>query len=241
MTIYTTTLDACEEIAEGTMAFHFRKPHGFTFVPGQAINLTLPHANTTAVDQNVRHAFSIVSAPFESQLVIATRMRDSLFKRALKTMPFGSQVTINGPFGSFGLNSDQTRAAIFIAGGIGITPFVSILRQAANERSLQRLILLYSNRRPEDAAFLAELQKLEEQNPHFRLVATMTDMHASSRLWPNQTGFITADLVASVVGDLPKPIFYVVGPPGMVESMRQTLKQSGVDGDDIRSEEFYGY
>jgi ferredoxin-NADP reductase len=168
-------------------------------------------------------------------------MRDSVYKRALKSLSFSSQVMIDGPIGRFGLHSDRARAAIFIAGGIGITPFVSILRQAANDQLPQRLILIYSNRRPEDAAFLTELQQLEEQNPHFRLVATMTEMHASSRLWPNHTGFITADLVAGVVGDLPRPVYYVVGPPGMVESMRWTLTQGGINGDDILREAFYGY
>ena len=241
MSTYTTTLEAREEIAEGTMAFQFRKPKGFEFVPGQAIDLVLSGPTTAPDDQNGRHAFSIVSAPFEEQLIVATRMRDSVFKRALKSLPMGSPVMIDGPFGSLGLHNDRTRAGVFIAGGIGITPFVSILRQATKDCLSQRLILLYSNRRPEDAAFLVDLQQLEEQNPHFRLVATMTDMHLSSRTWPNQTGLITADLVASVVGDLPKPIFYVVGPPGMVEAMRQTLHRGGIDNDDIRSEEFYGY
>jgi ferredoxin-NADP reductase len=241
MSTHTTTLAAREEIAEGTMAFHFRKPKGFAFVPGQAIDLVLSGPTTAANDPNVRHAFSIVSAPFEEQLTVATRMRDSVFKRALTSLPLGSPVMIDGPFGSLGLHNDRTRAGVFIAGGIGITPFLSILRQATKERLSQRLILLYSNRRPEDAAFLVDLQQLEDQNPHFRLVATMTDMHLSSRIWRNQTGLITADLVASVVGDLPKPIFYVVGPPGMVEAMRQTLHQGGIDGDDIRSEAFYGY
>lgn len=241
MSTYTSTLEAREEIAEGTMAFQFRKPDGFEFSPGQAIDLVLPGKATGANDQNVRHAFSIVSAPFEDQIVVATRMRDSVYKRALKSLAVGSPVMIDGPFGSLGLHNDRTRAGVFIAGGIGITPFVSMLRQANHEQSPHRLILLYSSRRPEDAAFLVDLQQLEEQNDHFRLVATMTDMHLSSRTWPNQTGMITADLVASVVGDLPKPIFYVVGPPGMVEAMRQTLHQGGIDNDDIRSEEFYGY
>jgi ferredoxin-NADP reductase len=241
MSTYTATLESREEIAEGTMAFQFRKPKGFEFIPGQAIDLVLPGNATGENDQNVRHAFSIVSAPFEDQLVVATRMRDSVFKRALRSLAVGSPVTIDGPFGSLGLHNDRTRAGVFIAGGIGITPFVSMLRQANHEKLPHRLILLYSSRRPEDAAFLVDLQQLEEQNDHFRLVATMTDMHLSSRTWPNQTGMITADLVASVVGDLPKPIFYVVGPPGMVEAMRQTLHQGGIDNDDIRSEEFYGY
>jgi ferredoxin-NADP reductase len=241
MNTHTTTLEAREEIAQGTMAFRFHKPTGFEFVPGQAIDLVLSGPTAAADDPNVRHAFSIVSAPFEEQLVIATRMRDSVFKRALQSLPLGSPVMIDGPFGSLGLHNDRARAAVLLAGGIGITPFVSMLRQATHDGLAQRLILLYSNRRPEDAAYLGDLQRLEEQNPHLRLVATMTDMHLSSRPWPNQTGLITAELVASVVGDLPQPIFYVVGPPGMVEALSQTLHQGGVDGDDIRSETFYGY
>lgn len=241
MTTHTTTLDAREEIAEGTMAFHLRKPTGFEFKPGQAIDVVIPLKAAMPDDQGARHAFSIVSAPFQDDLVVATRMRDSVYKRALKAMAVGSQLMIDGPFGSLGLHKDPTRAGILIAGGIGITPFMSMLRQAAQDLRKQRLILLYSNRRPEDAAFLAELQQLEEKNPNFRLVATMTEMHASSRPWVGQTGLVTAELVARVVGDLAAPIFYVVGPPGMVEAMRQTLNRAGIDDDDIRSEEFYGY
>ena len=108
--------------------------------------------------QSARHTFSIVSAPFENELVVATRMRDSAFKRALKALPIGSHAAIEGPFGSLTLHNDRARPAVFIAGGIGITPFMSMLRQATQDRLPQRLLLLYSNRRPEDAAFLAELQ-----------------------------------------------------------------------------------
>ena len=241
MTIYNTTLEAREQIAEGTMSFQFRKPEGFDFIAGQALDLILSEASQATDDQNARHAFSIVSAPSESYLTIATRMRESVFKSELKSLPLRSQVKIDGPFGSLALHKDRARAAIFIAGGIGITPFVSILRQATYELLPQRLILLYSNRRPEDAAFLVDLQQLEEQNANFRLVATMTAMHLSTRSWPNQTGMITANLVNEVVGELPKPIFYVVGPPAMVESMHQILHQCGADEDDIHSESFYGY
>ena len=241
MNTYTTTLTAREEIAEGTMAFHFEKPNGFAFKPGQAIDLTIAQPPATAGDQSTRHTFSIVTAPFENELVVATRMRDSVFKRALKSLSIGAQVMIDGPFGSLGLHQDRTRPALFIAGGIGITPFLSILRQAAKDQLPHRLILLYSNRRPEDAAFLAELQQLEVDNPHFRLVATMTDMRASTRPWAGHTELISGALLNNVVADLAMPIYYVVGPPGMVEAIRQTLKFTGIGDDDIRSEEFYGY
>lgn len=241
MTTYHAALEAREEIAEGTMAFRFSKPKGFDFIPGQSIDLGLLNQAAPSDEKDSRHAFSIVSAPFEGQLIIATRMRDSVFKRALKALSIGSPVTIDGPFGSMGLHTERNRAGVFIAGGIGITPFVSILRQATKDAVAQRLILIYSSRRPEDTAFLRDLQQLEEQNPNFRLVATMTDMHLSSRTWPNQTGLITADVVRQVVGDLPKPIYYIVGPPGMVEAMQKTLKHVGIEEADIRIEEFYGY
>ena len=241
MTTFATILEAREEIAEGTMAFHIRKPSGFDFKPGQAIDVILTSSASALEDQSTRHTFSIVSAPFQDDLMIATRMRDSAYKRALKSMIVGSQVTIDGPSGSLCLHKDPGRAGVLIAGGIGITPFISMLRQAAKDQRQQRLILLYSNRRPEDAAFLSELQQLEGKNPNFRLVATMTEMQASHLPWAGQTGQVTAELVGSAVGDLSAPIFYIAGPPGMVEAMRQTLNGAGIDDDDIRSEEFYGY
>ena len=241
MTTFATTLEAREEIAEGTMAFHFRKPSGFEFKPGQAIDVILTSSASAPGDQSTRHTFSIVSAPFQDDLVIATRMRDSAYKRALKSMTVGAQLAIDGPSGSLGLHKDPARAGVLIAGGIGITPFMSMLRQAAKDQRQQRLVLLYSNRRPEDAAFLSELQQLEGKNPNFRLVATMTEMHASHLPWAGQESLVTAELVRNAVGDLAAPIFYVAGPPGMVEAMRQTLNRAEIDDDDIRSEEFYGY
>jgi ferredoxin-NADP reductase len=206
MTTHEVTLKGREEIAEGTMAFHFVKPTGFSFKPGQAIDVILVEPPTTDA-QSTRHTFSIVSAPFQDELVVATRMRDSAFKRALKSLPVGSPAKLEGPFGSLTLQKDRARPAVFIAGGIGITPFMSILRQAAKGQLPQRLLLLYSNRRPEDAAFLAELQQLEQQNKNFRLVATMTEMSKSSRPWEGEAGLIKEVLVKRVASDLPAPIY----------------------------------
>lgn len=240
MSTFTTQLAVRESIAEGSMAFHFGKPADFGFKPGQAIDLILPNP-PGADEQSARHTFSIVSAPFQDELVVATRMRDSAFKRALGSLPIGAPVQVEGPFGSLTLHNDRTRPAVFIAGGIGITPIMSILRHAAQQRLPQSLLLLYSNRRPEDAAFLPELQQLERQNSNFRLLATMTGMSASSRAWEGGTTKIDETFVQTSVADLSRPIHYLVGPPGMVESMRQTLGRMDIDDDDIRSEEFYGY
>lgn len=229
-----------EEIAEGTRAFHFEKPDDFHFKAGQAIDLVLPALSGNDA-QSDRHAFSIVSAPCENRLTIATRMRDTPFKGALGSLTAGTPVGIDGPFGSLTLHNNRARPAVFIAGGIGITPFVSILRQAAKDRLAQRLVLIYSNRRPEDAAFLAELQALEQQLENFRLLATMTQIGESGQSWPSAVGKIDAEVVKAAVDDLSAPIFYLAGPPKMVESMRNVLNAAGKDDDDIRSEEFYGY
>lgn len=240
MSTYHVRLQAREEIADGTMAFHFQRPAGFTFKAGQAIDLILPAA-TAADVASARHAFSLVSAPMEQELMIATRMRDSTFKRALKSLPIGSQVDIEGPFGSLTLHNDRARPAVFIAGGIGITPFMSVLRQATHDHLPHRLLMLYSNRRPEDAAFLPELQNLERQNENFRLSPTMTEMAKSAAPWQGETSQITEALLRKNVAGLHQPIFYVAGPPGLVAAMREVLNRIGIDDDDIRSEEFYGY
>lgn len=238
MPTYQVKLAGREPLAEGTLAFRFEKPAGFSFKAGQAVVLEL--LDPPAGDGQKRRTFSIVSAPFESTLVIATRMRDSAFKRALKMLPDGAGIKLAGPIGQFTL-ADAARPAVFIAGGIGITPFMSMLRQAAKDRSSQPLVLLYSNRRPEDAAFLGELQELARQNSNFRLVATMTDMSNSSRKWDGETGFVNADLVKRAAGGLAAPAYYVVGPPAMAEAMQETLRGAGVGEGNILTEEFYGY
>ena len=228
------------EIANGTMAFHFEKPAVFTFKPGQAIDVLLT-APPGSAGENTGHTFSIVSAPFEDELVIATRMRDSPFKRALRALPPGAPIGIEGPFGSLLLHKDRSRPGVLIAGGIGITPFISMLRQAAEDQLDQRLLLLYSNRRPEDAAFLAELQQLEQRNSSFRLVATMTEMGKAVLPWRGQTGLIDAALLKSASIELSAPIYYVAGPPALVGAMREVLESAGISDTDIRSEDFYGY
>ena len=238
MSIHEVKLKGRLAVAEGTMAFRLSKPDGFVFEAGQAIRLELIDPPAEA-GQGSR-TLSLVSAPFEQELVLATRMRDSAFKRALKALPDGAGIRIDGPFGDLTLG-DTGRPAVFIAGGIGITPFMSMLRQAAEDRSPQPLFLAYSNRRPEDSAFLDELQQLERQNQRFHLMATMTDMGKSAREWSGERDFVDADMLQRFVGDLAAPTYYIVGPPAMVEAMQWTLDGAGIAKDKIRTEEFYGY
>lgn len=240
MAAFDSELLSREELAEGTMAFRFAKPAGFEFRAGQSMNVSLIDPPETD-DKGNRRTFSIVSAPFENDLVVATRMRDSAFKRVLKTMPVGTRLQLRGPAGMFLLDDGGNRPAAFIAGGIGVTPFVSMLRQAANDRLARKLYLFYSNRRPEFAAFLRELTELQERNPSYRFVGTMTDMERSRAPWQGERGYVDKAMLTRVLGDVLAPIYFVAGPPAMVDTMQLMLAVAGVKSEDIRSDEFFGY
>jgi ferredoxin-NADP reductase len=228
------------EVAEGTMAFHFEKPEQFYFKPGQSADLTLFNPPETDAEGNTR-TFSIASSPFENQLMFATRMRDTAFKRSLKQVPLGTEVKIDPPMGSFTLHKNSAKPAVFLAGGIGITPFFSMVRQADHDRLLHKLHLFCSNRRPEDAPFLDTLQMLEKSSPNFQLVCTMTEMPKSKKEWKGETGLINQEMLSRYLTNLQGPIYYIAGPPAMVAGLRKMLVAANVDEDDIRAEDFAGY
>jgi ferredoxin-NADP reductase len=237
---YTVKLKERKEVAENTTAVFFDKPAGFEFAGGQSADVTLINPPETDAEGNTR-AFSLASAPLEHDLMFATRLRGTAFKRVFKTMPLGPAIKIEGPFGSMTLHKKTARPGVILAGGIGITPFRSMLVQATQTNTGHRLILFYSNRRPEDAAFLAELRELAKQYPNFTLVATMTDLEKSKVSWTGETGYINKEMLAKYVKDLAEPVYCTAGPPALVAGMRKLLGEAGADADDIRSEDFSGH
>jgi ferredoxin-NADP reductase len=229
-----------QEIAKGTFAFHFEKPVNFQFTPGQFIDITLQNPPETDSEGNVR-SFSIASALYEDTIMVATRMRDTAFKRVLRSVPLGTEVKVEGPFGNLRLHNDGSRAAVVLTGGIGITPFRSILLHVAKEKWPQRIFLFYANRRPEDAAFLVELQQLEKQIQNYKLIACMTEMQKSSQSWTGERGTINSAMLEKYLKGVASPVYYITGPPEMVKAMHLMLADSEVDDDNIRIEEFAGY
>jgi ferredoxin-NADP reductase len=133
MSAYQTTLLGRTEVAEGTMAFQFEKPNNFVFRAGQYIDLTISDTQAGPAT-GLTHTFSIASSPFDETLLVTTRMRDTVFKQTLSILPIGSAARIEGPMGSFGLHNNTGKPAVFLAGGIGIAPFLSMLSYAAGER-----------------------------------------------------------------------------------------------------------
>ena len=204
MPIYKVKLISKREIAAGTMAVRFEKPEGFAYKAGQFADCTLINPAETDAEGNTR-AFSLASAPYEGDLMLATRMRDTAFKRILKTMEPG------------------------------------IVLQAVHDNVPHRILVFYSNRRPKDAAFMDELMESHKTNPDYTFVGTMTHMEKSNREWHGETGFISKAMLLKSIGDLTLPIYYIDGPPAMVNTMRKILSEAGVDDDNIRMEEFSGY
>jgi len=240
MTTYRSTLIGRTEVAEGTMAFQFEKPKDFVFKAGQYIDLSLSDFRP-GQSNGLTHTFSIASSPCDEELLVTTRMRNTVFKQALSILPIGTEVRIEGPMGSFSVHKNTARPAVFLAGGIGIAPFLSMLSYATGEKLRHPIFLFYANRYLEDAAFMNALWKLERANPRFRFIPTFTRMDKNYRGWKGETGHISSEMLVTQIGILRGPIYYIAGPPMMVDSARRTLNEVGVDEDDIRTEEFAGY
>jgi ferredoxin-NADP reductase len=240
MSVYQITLLGRTQVARGTMAFQFEKPNDFVFRAGQYIELTIPDSKH-GLENGLTRTFSIASSPFDERLLVTTRMRNTAFKRVLSILPIGSPARIEGPMGSFSLHKNTARPAVFLAGGIGIAPFLSMLSYAAGEGLRHSIVLFYANRDLEDAAFMDSLWKLECENPRFRFVPTLTRVANDDGGWKGKTGHISSEMLVTRVGNLAGPIYYIAGPPPMVAATRQTLCEIGVDEDDVRTEEFAGY
>jgi ferredoxin-NADP reductase len=222
------------------MGFFLEKPANFEFKAGQFARLTLIDPPETDARGNAR-TFTIASAPYEEDLMMASRMRDTAFKRVMRTIPLGTEISFKGPYGALTLHDDATRPAVFLTGGIGITPFRSILLQAAKDRLAHKLFLFYSNRRPEDAAFLKELIALETESQNYRFIGSMTAMSNSKQDWQGQTGYFNREMIAKVIEDLNAPVYYMAGPQVMVAAMQKMLNDAGISDENIRLEEFGGY
>lgn len=226
-----------ETIAEGTMAFHFSKPDGFEFRAGQFADYTLIDPPETDEEGNTR-GFSLVEAPFEPDLVAATRMRDTAFKRVLKDLPIGTELKLDAPYGDFALHKTETTPAVFLTGGIGVTPVRSMIAQATHDKTSHKITLLHASRTPADLPLKADFEKLAKENPNFTYIMTV---ESPTDAWQGEHGRVSAEMVKKYISDLNKPIYYLSGPKGMVTAMRKLLVDLKVNEDNIRTEEFAGY
>ncbi|MDP3982317.1 MAG: FAD-dependent oxidoreductase [bacterium] len=224
-------------IAKDTLLCVFSTTEDFVFQAGQYFFIEIPNPRYQDERGSRRH-FSFVNSPGKGNIVeMATRTWGSAFKKCLQEMEPGEEVEISSVSGSFILPQDLSQKLCFIAGGIGITPFISMLRYLDQQEFPADVVLLYSNRTQGDAAFLEELQKLAQKRPSFRLVATMTEDSA----WKGERRVIDTFFIQQHVPDASERAFYIVGAPGMVDAVQKEIES--YLGKDLRImiEHFSGY
>jgi ferredoxin-NADP reductase len=229
-----------QRVARDTMAFWFdANGTNFEFRAGQHADFVFTQPRVGGESDNSR-TFSFASPPQEKgPIMIAMRMRKTDFKNALMAAAFGTKFIVSRSSGSFTLHTDITRPAVFLAGGIGITPIRSILKQAAQDCLPHKLYLFYSNREVDDAAFLEEFEGMSMQNPNFHLISTLTGHRTLA--WPYEKGHINREMLMRYLLGLKGPVYYIAGPSGMVSAMTDLLHSSGVSDEDVKTEEFGNY
>jgi len=228
-----------QEVAKGTLFVTFDLlGEDVDFTPGQYFFVTLPDVGYED-EKGLRRHISVVTSPNEKGVLgLATRMRDSAFKKSLAELPVGAEVDVEPPKGSFALPEDTGRPLVMVAGGIGITVFRSMLLYIREERLPYEVTLIYTNRDSESTAFLDELRELERELPNLRLVLTMTQDPS----WDGETRMVDAAFFREYLGDdLNASTFLVAGPPAMAEGVQGALAQAGVKEENVRADRFSGY
>jgi ferredoxin-NADP reductase len=227
------------EVAKGTLFVLFDLlGEEVEFLPGQYFWVTLlepPYED----EKGPRRHISVATSPNERGVLgLCTRIRDSAFKRSLVELPLGVEVEVEQPKGEFVLPAETDVPYVFLAGGIGITVFRSMLRFIAEEGLPHRVTLVYSNRDRESTAFLDELSELAREHANIDLVLTMTDDES----WEGERRHIGPELLRDHLdGDLSGYRYLLAGPPGMVEGVTASLRQAGIPEERIRPERFSGY
>ncbi|HSX42389.1 MAG TPA: FAD-dependent oxidoreductase [Candidatus Saccharimonadales bacterium] len=228
-----------QEVAEGTMTFFFDTTGSdYTFKPGQHTDYTLIDPPQTDAEGNTR-TFSFVNLPGEGKIQIATRMRDTAFKNSLKTIPLGTKVKVKEPMGRMTLHQDTSKSAVFLIGGIGITPVMSIIRSIKQSGDRRTFYLFYSNPSQAAAAFYDELKTLSEADKNFHFIPIFTDTPPAN--WQGETARIDAAMIKKHVKNPTQCVFYSSGPPAMVSAMINLAEELGLPEEQIKSEDFSGY
>ena len=228
--------------AKGTKSFFWETEKPVNYLAGQYFYFTLPSLNYPDPRGATRH-FTLSSSPTEGNLLRnTTRIREeSGFKKTLDDLEIGTLIEGEGPNGTFILDEAEPGPHVFLAGGIGITPFRSMIKYAADKNLNTQIHLIYSNSIPEEIAFRAELDGLAKSWPNLKLDMTVTKPEESKEPWKGLTGRIDENVIQKLVPDINNNIFWVCGPPAMVEAMEQTLGKLNLSSGKVRSEKFTGY
>jgi ferredoxin-NADP reductase len=226
------------EVAKGTLLVVFDlQGEEVDFRPGQYFWVELPNRGYDD-EKGLRRHISVVTSPTERGVLgLCTRLRDSAFKKTLAELEPSDEVDVEHPKGDYRLPEDTGKHYVFVAGGIGITVFRSMLRYIADTGEPYQVTLVYSNRDRESTPFLDELQGLEATIPGLRLVLTMTEDEG----WDGESRRVGGEMLADHLDDLSEPTYLVAGPPAMVESVVESLAAAGIPEEQVLPDRFSGY
>lgn len=237
--LWTSRLTSLRDETPTVRTFFFERPRaGFTFRPGQYLVVRSPGLVDPRGDSRT---FSISSAPSDREaLAVTTRIGPSPFKKRLFGSARGASFELWGPFGDF--VPDGHRPAVLLGGGIGITPFRSMIREAAFARSPVPIVLLYSSHTREELVYRTEFEELPRLWSGFRPTLLVSGPTPGASPRSEGTGRIDAELVKQGTRGLDRPLYYICGPPSMVKELRKVLlRDAPVPRADIRTEAFQGY
>lgn len=226
------------EVARGTLQVTWQLPEKISFKPGQYILYSLLHLSYED-PRGPRRFFSIVSEQTENTDTVSfvTRLRDTGFKKTIQEMEVGSEINVERVMGAFVLPDDNTIPLVFIAGGIGITPFISMIRYVVKHRTGHQITLIYSNRDRQSTAFFEELEGIAKTNQNIKVIFIMTQ----DKEWNGEKKHLNSELIKELIPDYLQKTFMIVGPPGMNDSVEEELKKMQISESQIKKENFSGY
>lgn len=233
-----------KQAAPDIISFYFRPDSPLIYKPGQFLRYRIPEAVPDERGEN--RFFSIASAPYEGPIQLTTRFapdKGSTFKKDLKNLEIGQSVEATGPSGSFSMD-DPNHNYVFIAGGIGITPFRAILLDLDHQGKPLNVSLFYANRTKE-ALFKEDLGKLAQKHPEFKIYYVISDEPVTETPASENikiiSGKIDNNLIKSLILNLQSSIFYISGPEPMVLSMEKMIWDMGVPKENTKRDYFPGY
>jgi glycine betaine catabolism B len=240
---YKTRLEFAgkQPVAEGSSVYNFvfRSSEKLTHRPGQYVELTLPHPGSDS--RGSRRVFTIASSPTEAEVHFGVKInkdRSSSFKRALMTMEPGQKLMAGQLAGSFTLPSDKAVKLLFVAGGIGVTPFRSMAKQMIDAAENRDVLMIYMLSSPSDMAYRDVFEQAAKLGFKTMPVLSAGEVPAG---WRGMTGPLTVTDIKKLVADISQRRVYISGPPGMVNTYKKVLLRAGAARRNIVTDHFAGY
>ncbi|MBI3366609.1 FAD-dependent oxidoreductase [Candidatus Roizmanbacteria bacterium] len=229
-----------EKLANDTYSFYFYSANiDLNFLPGQYIRMTLSIENPDKRGNS--RPFTIASSPLEkNHIMITTKIIQSSFKKRMMELKPKELVHFFGPIGAFILNEEEKEDRVFLAGGIGITPFHSMITYAEKKKLSIPITLLVSFSTVEDMIFYKELLNIAKTNTYIKIIYTITHPEEKTE-WKGEVGRISDVLIKKYVENIFQPQYFIVGPPAMVAGMEEVVMGMGISNKRIFIENFTGY